>query len=164
MKSLIRSAGREKLKHLEKWRQKLLTLSQCSAGSALPLSSLSLSPFTLTLTLTPAPSHWWLMFSSAGSDTCHCVPSSSSAVSFVDCGGGKVCFTVGDSSEFTVTKDGVVYAQRCLNLEGRADALLLVVYAQDVQTKQMWKTRVHFRQRPQGSSATPEQVTQQNVW
>uniref|UniRef100_A0A3P8UJ20 Cadherin 2, type 1, N-cadherin (neuronal) n=1 Tax=Cynoglossus semilaevis TaxID=244447 RepID=A0A3P8UJ20_CYNSE len=79
-------------------------------------------------------------------------------MSFVDCGGGKVRFTVGDSSEFTVTKDGVVYAQRCLNLEGRADALLLVVYAQDVQTKQMWKTRVHFRQRPQGSSATPEQV------
>lgn len=60
MKSLIRSAGREKLKHLEKWRQKLLTLSQCSAGLPSPSPpSLSLPSPSPSRSLQPHPTGDW---------------------------------------------------------------------------------------------------------
>ncbi|XP_058494075.1 cadherin-2-like isoform X1 [Solea solea] len=77
-------------------------------------------------------------------------------VSFMDCGGGEVRFMVRGSSDFRVSEDGVVYAQRCLNLAGKKK-VSTVVYAQDLQSKQVWKTRVHFHVRPHGNGANPEQ-------
>ncbi|KAM3620246.1 uncharacterized protein V6R79_020404 [Siganus canaliculatus] len=64
-------------------------------------------------------------------------------VSFADCGGGKVRLDTGDPSGFTVSEAGVVYTLRHLSLE--RDEKVLVVYAQDLQSKQLWKTRVHLR-------------------
>ncbi|XP_041647141.1 cadherin-2-like isoform X2 [Cheilinus undulatus] len=78
-------------------------------------------------------------------------------VSFVDCGGGKVWFEVGDSSDFRVTEDGVIYSLRRLNLAGKGKAVV-VVYARDLHSKQIWKTRVHLYSHPNGSSAGPQQV------
>ncbi|KAF1386037.1 hypothetical protein PFLUV_G00114010 [Perca fluviatilis] len=78
-------------------------------------------------------------------------------VSFVDCGRGKVWFQAGDSSDFRVSEDGVVYALRRLSLAGKGNAVE-VVYARDLQSKQVWKTRVHLRVRPHGNSTGPEQV------
>ncbi|TDH08223.1 hypothetical protein EPR50_G00095550 [Perca flavescens] len=78
-------------------------------------------------------------------------------VSFVDCGTGKVWFQVGDSSDFRVSEDGVVYALRRLSLAGKGNAVE-VVYARDLQSKQVWKTRVHLRVHPHGNSTGPEQV------
>lgn len=83
----------------------------------------------------------------------------SSTVSFVDCGGGKVWFKVGDSSDFRVSEDGVVYALRGLSLAGRNKAMV-VLYAQDLQSKKVWKTRVHLHVRPNGNISEPEQVKQ----
>uniref|UniRef100_UPI0037E78CD7 cadherin-2-like n=1 Tax=Semicossyphus pulcher TaxID=241346 RepID=UPI0037E78CD7 len=81
-------------------------------------------------------------------------------VSFVDCGGGKVWFEVGDSSDFRVGEDGVVYTLRRLSLAGKGKAVV-VVYAQDLHSKQIWKTRVHLHPlhpHPNGNSAVPQQV------
>lgn len=81
-------------------------------------------------------------------------------VSFTDCGRGKVWFEVGDSSDFRVSEDGVVSTLRRLSLAGKGKAVE-VVYARDLQSKQVWKTRVHLRVRPTGNNAGPEQVKQQ---
>ncbi|XP_032381673.1 cadherin-2 [Etheostoma spectabile] len=78
-------------------------------------------------------------------------------VSFMDCGRGKVWFQVGDSSDFRVSEEGTVYALRRLNLVGKGNAVE-VVYARDLQSKQVWKTRVHLHVRPHGNSIGPEQV------
>ncbi|XP_034736462.1 cadherin-2-like [Etheostoma cragini] len=78
-------------------------------------------------------------------------------VSFMDCGRGKVWFQVGDSSDFRVSEDGTVYALRRLSLVGKGNAVE-VVYARDLQSKQVWKTRVHLHVRPHGNSIGPEQV------
>ncbi|XP_035509848.1 cadherin-2-like [Morone saxatilis] len=78
-------------------------------------------------------------------------------VSFVDCSEGKVWLEVGDSSDFRVSEDGVVYTLRHLSLAVKEKALL-VVYARDLQSKQVWKTRVHIHVRPNGNSAQPQQV------
>ncbi|XP_020502015.1 cadherin-2 [Labrus bergylta] len=75
-------------------------------------------------------------------------------VSFVDCGGGKVWFEVGDSSDFRVSEDGVVYSLRRLSLAGKGKAGL-VVYARDLHSKQIWKTRVHLHH---DRDAGPQQV------
>ncbi len=64
-------------------------------------------------------------------------------VSFIDCGGGKVWFKVGDPSAFRVSDDGVVYTVRHLSLVGKGKAVV-VVYARDLQSEQVWKTRVHL--------------------
>lgn len=77
----------------------------------------------------------------------------------MDCGGGKVWFQVGDSSDFRVSEDGVVYTLRHLSLGGKGKAVV-VVYARDLQSKQVWKTRVHLHLPPNGSSAGAQQVTQ----
>ncbi|XP_034386642.1 cadherin-2-like [Cyclopterus lumpus] len=78
-------------------------------------------------------------------------------VSFTDCGRRKVWFQVSDSSDFGVSEDGAVYALRRLSLVGSGKAVE-VVYAQDPQSKQVWKTRVHLLVRPNGNSAGLEQV------
>ncbi|XP_074523773.1 cadherin-2-like [Halichoeres trimaculatus] len=78
-------------------------------------------------------------------------------VSFVDCGEGKVWFEVGDSSDFRVKEDGVVYTLRHLNLVGKGRAMVLV-YARDLQSKQIWKTRVHLHAHPHGNSTGAQKV------
>ncbi|XP_034564388.1 cadherin-2-like [Notolabrus celidotus] len=78
-------------------------------------------------------------------------------VSFVDCGGGKVWFEVGDSSDFRVSEDGVVYALRRLSLGGKGKTTVLV-YAQDLQSKQIWKSRVHLHAHANGNSAGAQKV------
>lgn len=80
------------------------------------------------------------------------------SVSFVDCGRGKVWFQAGDASDFRVSEDGMVYALRRLSLVGKGNAVE-VVYARDLQSKQVWKTRVHLHVRPHGNSMGPEQVS-----
>uniref|UniRef100_A0AAQ5Y876 Cadherin domain-containing protein n=1 Tax=Amphiprion ocellaris TaxID=80972 RepID=A0AAQ5Y876_AMPOC len=60
----------------------------------------------------------------------------SSTVSFMDCRAGKVWFKVGDSSDFSVTEEGGVYALRRLSLVGKEKAVV-VVYAHDLQSKQV---------------------------
>ncbi|XP_017290239.1 cadherin-2 [Kryptolebias marmoratus] len=77
-------------------------------------------------------------------------------VTFVDCGEGKVLFRVGNSPDFIVSQQGVVYAQQHLNLVGKNKAEV-VVYAQDLQSKQLWKIKVHLHIRPKNSTA-PQQV------
>ncbi|XP_030582622.1 cadherin-2-like [Archocentrus centrarchus] len=72
-------------------------------------------------------------------------------VSFRDCGGGKVWFQVGDKHDFSVSDEGVVYALRHLNLVGKEKAAL-VVYARDIQSKQVWKARVHLHVHPASST------------
>ncbi|XP_023155048.2 cadherin-2-like [Amphiprion ocellaris] len=78
-------------------------------------------------------------------------------VSFMDCRAGKVWFKVGDSSDFSVTEEGGVYALRRLSLVGKEKAVV-VVYAHDLQSKQVWKARVHLHVHPSSSSTGPEQV------
>lgn len=78
----------------------------------------------------------------------------SSTVSFLDCGGGKVWFQVGDKHDFSVNEDGGVYALHHLNLLGKEKAVL--VYAHDLHTKQVWKARIHLRVHP--SNSTPTEV------
>uniref|UniRef100_A0A3B4YC89 Cadherin 2, type 1, N-cadherin (neuronal) n=1 Tax=Seriola lalandi dorsalis TaxID=1841481 RepID=A0A3B4YC89_SERLL len=60
----------------------------------------------------------------------------SSTVSFMDCGGGKVWFNVGESSDFRVSEDGVVLTLRRVSLAAQKKAMV-VVYAQDLQSKQV---------------------------
>ncbi|XP_034003674.1 cadherin-2-like [Trematomus bernacchii] len=78
-------------------------------------------------------------------------------VSFMDCGRGKVWMEVGDSSDFGVSGDGVVFALRRLSLVGNEEAVE-VIYARDLQSKQVWKTRVHLHLHPQANSTGPLQV------
>ncbi|XP_023249209.1 cadherin-2-like [Seriola lalandi dorsalis] len=78
-------------------------------------------------------------------------------VSFMDCGGGKVWFNVGESSDFRVSEDGVVLTLRRVSLAAQKKAMV-VVYAQDLQSKQVWKTRVYLQVHPDGNSTGPEQV------
>lgn len=78
-------------------------------------------------------------------------------VSFTDCGGGKVWFDVGDTSDFRVKEDGVVYTLQRISPMGK-EVPALVVYARDLQSKQVWKTRMHLITRPNGNRAAPEQV------
>uniref|UniRef100_A0A3B4YUC1 Cadherin-2-like n=1 Tax=Stegastes partitus TaxID=144197 RepID=A0A3B4YUC1_9TELE len=78
-------------------------------------------------------------------------------VSFMDCRAGKVWFKVGDSSDFSVTEEGVVYALRRLSLEGK-EKDVVVVYAHDPQSSQVWKARVHLHVGPTHSSTGPQQV------
>ncbi|XP_041862123.1 cadherin-2-like [Melanotaenia boesemani] len=78
-------------------------------------------------------------------------------VTFVDCGQGKVWFKVGHSSDFSISEEGVVYTRRRLNLGERKKAEV-VVYAQDLQSKQVWKSRVHLHVHPDSSHVSLEQV------
>ncbi|XP_070688101.1 cadherin-2-like [Pempheris klunzingeri] len=78
-------------------------------------------------------------------------------VSFVDCGGPKVWFEVGDSSDFRVSEDGVVYTVRHVSLTAKGKALV-VVYARELQSKQVWKTRVHLHVPSKGNSIGAQQV------
>lgn len=78
-------------------------------------------------------------------------------VSFMDCAGGKVWFEGGGSSDFRVSEDGVVYSLQHLSLAGKGKAMV-VVYARDPRSKQVWKTRVHLHVRPHGNSPAPQQV------
>ncbi|KAK1896816.1 Cadherin-2, partial [Dissostichus eleginoides] len=75
----------------------------------------------------------------------------------MDCGRGKVWMEVGDSSDFGVSGDGVVFALRRLSLVGNEEAVE-VIYARDLQSKQVWKTRVHLHLHPQANSTGPLQV------
>lgn len=72
-------------------------------------------------------------------------------MSFLDCGGGKVWFQVGDEHDFAVSEGGVVSALRRLSLVGKEKAAL-TLYARDVQSKQVWKARVHLHVRPTSST------------
>lgn len=76
----------------------------------------------------------------------------------MECGEGKVWFRVGDSPDFSVSQRGVVYTQRPLNLEEEEEKkkAQVVVYAQDLQSKQLWKLRVHLHVR--ANSTAPHQV------
>ncbi|XP_013863505.1 cadherin-2 isoform X2 [Austrofundulus limnaeus] len=76
-------------------------------------------------------------------------------VTFMECGEGKVWFRVGDSPGFSVSQGGVVFTQQRLNLVQKKKAQV-VVYAQDLQSKQLWKLRVHLHVRP--NSTTTQQV------
>ncbi|XP_042272324.1 cadherin-2-like isoform X3 [Thunnus maccoyii] len=76
----------------------------------------------------------------------------------MNCGGGKLWFEVGDASDFRMSEDGVVYALRRLSLAGKEKEVVVVVYARDLQSKQIWKTRVHLLLRPDGNRAGSEQV------
>ncbi|XP_041790731.1 cadherin-2-like [Chelmon rostratus] len=80
-------------------------------------------------------------------------------VSFMDCGGGRLWFEVGDPSDFRVSEDGVVYALRHLSLAGKGKAMV-VVYARDSQSKQVWKTRVHLHTRSQQVKPSDATLTQ----
>uniref|UniRef100_I3JJU1 Cadherin 2, type 1, N-cadherin (neuronal) n=1 Tax=Oreochromis niloticus TaxID=8128 RepID=I3JJU1_ORENI len=73
-------------------------------------------------------------------------------MSFQVCGGGKVWFQVGDKHDFSVNEDGGVYALHHLNLLGKEKAVL--VYAHDLQTKQVWKARIHLHVHPSNSTRT----------
>lgn len=66
----------------------------------------------------------------------------------MDCGGGKVWLEVGDPSDFRVSQNGSIYALRHVNLVGKGEAAV-VVYARDLQSKQVWKTKVHLHARSQ---------------
>ncbi|CAK6979119.1 cadherin-2-like [Scomber scombrus] len=81
-------------------------------------------------------------------------------VSFMNCGGGKVRLEVGESSDFGVSEDGAIYALQHLSVAGKKKEkeVVVVVYARDLHSKQMWKTRVHLLLRPGGNRAGPEQV------
>uniref|UniRef100_A0AAQ5XIC4 Cadherin domain-containing protein n=1 Tax=Amphiprion ocellaris TaxID=80972 RepID=A0AAQ5XIC4_AMPOC len=57
----------------------------------------------------------------------------------MDCRAGKVWFKVGDSSDFSVTEEGGVYALRRLSLVGKEKAVV-VVYAHDLQVRQTGAT------------------------
>lgn len=76
-------------------------------------------------------------------------------MSFTDCGEGKVWLEVGEPSHFRVSEAGVVDTLRHLSLAEQGEATV-VVYARDLQSKQVWKTKVHLH-------AGPQQVTQETV-
>lgn len=79
-------------------------------------------------------------------------------LSFSDCGAGKVWLEAGDSADFRVSQDGAVYALRRLPLDGLSKHTL-VVYARDLQSKQVWKTRVHLvKSRGYGDKLPPAQA------
>lgn len=61
----------------------------------------------------------------------------------MDCGRGKVWFEVGEPSDFRMSEAGVVYTLRHLSLVGQGKAVV-VVYARDLQSKQVWKTKVYL--------------------
>lgn len=67
--------------------------------------------------------------------SCLCLP-----VTFQDCSRGKVRFEMGPSADFRVSEAGEIYTSRPLSL-GRDRAVEAVVYAQDLHTKQVWKTK-----------------------
>lgn len=76
------------------------------------------------------------------------------SVSFTDCGGPKVHFEVDQPSDFRVSEAGAISASRHFNLAARG-AMVVVVYARDQLSEQVWKTKVHLH-------AAPLQVTQHN--
>ncbi|TKS74180.1 Cadherin-2 Neural cadherin [Collichthys lucidus] len=80
-------------------------------------------------------------------------------VSFMDCGGGKVWLEVGDPSDFRVSQNGSIYALRHVNLDGKGEAAV-VVYARDLQSKQVWKTKVHLHARSQQVKPSDATLTQ----
>eukprot|EP00066_Takifugu_rubripes_P026154 XP_011615420.1 PREDICTED: cadherin-2-like [Takifugu rubripes] len=69
-------------------------------------------------------------------------------VTFQDCSRGKVRFEVGQSADFRVSEAGEIYTSRPLSL-GRDRAVEGVVYAQDLRTKQLWKTKFFLLAKPQ---------------
>ncbi|KAK7889404.1 hypothetical protein WMY93_024964 [Mugilogobius chulae] len=73
----------------------------------------------------------------------------SSSMTFSDCGRGQAWLEAGDSSDFRVGQDGAVYALRRLSVDGLSKRTL-VIYARDLQSKQVWKTRVHLKTRRHG--------------
>ncbi|KAM9849263.1 cadherin-2-like [Aulostomus maculatus] len=73
-------------------------------------------------------------------------------VSFTECGRGKVFFEAGDTSDFWVSENGEVFTLRHLSLMGNE----VLVYARDLQTQQVWKTRVHIHVRLNDNSARTE--------
>lgn len=54
---------------------------------------------------------------------------------------------MGQSSDFWVSDDGEVYTSRRLSL-GTERAVEGVVYAQDLHTKQVWKTKFYLLEKP----------------
>uniref|UniRef100_A0A7N8Y1Z8 Cadherin 2, type 1, N-cadherin (neuronal) n=1 Tax=Mastacembelus armatus TaxID=205130 RepID=A0A7N8Y1Z8_9TELE len=80
----------------------------------------------------------------------------STSLSFMDCGGEKVWFDVGDSSAFRVSENGVVYTLKCLSLSGKEE-VVVIIYAQDPQSKQVWNTRLNLRAHSHGNSLGPKE-------
>ncbi|XP_075340699.1 cadherin-2-like isoform X2 [Odontesthes bonariensis] len=78
-------------------------------------------------------------------------------VTFRDCNEGKVWFKVGNSSDFSISDEGVVYTLRHLNL-GEKKKAELVVYAQDMQSNCIGKAKVYLHIHPDGSFTALEQV------
>lgn len=76
----------------------------------------------------------------------------------MDCGEGKVWFRVCDSPDFSVSQQGVVSTLRHLNLVGQEE-VEVVVYAQDLQSKQLWKVTVHLHICPNSSTAAQQVCT-----
>lgn len=64
-------------------------------------------------------------------------------MTFEDCSRGKVRFEVGQSSDFRVSEAGEVSASRRLSL-GKDRATEAAVYAQDLHTQQVWKTKLYL--------------------
>lgn len=64
-------------------------------------------------------------------------------MTFEDCSRGKVRFEVGQSSDFRVSEAGEVATSRHLSL-GKDRAIEAVIYAQDLHTQQVWKTKLYL--------------------
>ncbi|XP_047230302.1 cadherin-2-like [Girardinichthys multiradiatus] len=78
-------------------------------------------------------------------------------VTFRNCNVGNVLLKAGDSYAFTVSQEGVVYTLQRLSLVGKEKAQVMI-YAQDLQSNQIWQARVHLQIHQNGSNTTPEQV------
>lgn len=68
-------------------------------------------------------------------------------MSFQDCSRGKVRFEVGRPSDFRVSEGGVVSTSRRLSL-GTDRAVEGLVYARDLHTQQVWKTKLYLLAKP----------------
>ncbi|KAK5615077.1 Chromodomain-helicase DNA-binding protein, partial [Crenichthys baileyi] len=76
---------------------------------------------------------------------------------FRNCNVGNVLLKAGGSYAFTVSQEGVVYTLQRLSLVGKEKAQVMI-YAQDLQSSQIWQARVHLQIHQNGSNTTPEQV------
>ncbi|XP_023671447.2 cadherin-2-like isoform X2 [Paramormyrops kingsleyae] len=75
-------------------------------------------------------------------------------VKFVDCGRSRrLRFKTGDPEDFRIDGDGVVYATRSFQIPS---ARAILIYAQDVDTQDKWRTKVKVTQRGQQVKETQD--------
>lgn len=77
------------------------------------------------------------------------------SVNFTDCGGAMVHFEVDQPSDFRVSEAGMISTSRHFSLAAQGKTAVVVVYARDQRSKQVWKTKVHLH-------AAPLQVRRRN--